>query len=92
MKTIFSKASLFQTGISHTRLPISFLNTILWLLPNIEQKRITLNDNIVWCKNSRGAKNLSNSGSFSLLSFPKYVRANVTYFLKNIFHRKIHES
>ena len=32
------------------RLPISFPNTFLWLLPNIEQKRIPLNDNIIWCK------------------------------------------
>ena len=34
------------------RLSISFLYTFLWLFPNIKQKRIPLNDNIVWCKNS----------------------------------------
>ena len=69
MEAIFSKVSVLQNGLSHERLPISFSNTILWLLPNIEQKRIPLNDNIVWCKNFRVVKDLSNSDSFFLLNY-----------------------
>ena len=41
METIFSKVSVLQNGLIHVCLTISFLKTILWLLPNIEQKRIT---------------------------------------------------
>ena len=63
-------------------------NTISWLLTNIEQKCIPLNVNIVWCKNSRVTKELSKTDSFFLLNVPKYflfsLRANVTYFLKNM--------
>ena len=40
MKTIFSEVSVLHNGLSHARLFISFPNTILSLLPNIEQKRI----------------------------------------------------
>ena len=57
---------------------ISFPNTSLWLLPNIEQKRIPLNDNIVWCKCSRDIKNLSKSGSLFLLNAPKYLGARLS--------------
>ena len=60
---------------------ISFPNTSLWLLPNIEQKRIPLNDNIVWCKYSRVIKDLSKSGSFFLLNSPKYLGARIFYSL-----------
>ena len=60
-----------QNGLSHACRPISFLSTSLWLLPNIEQKCIPLNYNIVWCKNSRVVIDLSNNGSFSLLTVPK---------------------
>ena len=81
MKTIFSKVSVLQNGRSHARLPISFPNTILWLFPNIEQKHVTLNDNIVWCKNSRVVWNLSNSGNFFLLHFPKYLGTILFYYL-----------
>ena len=52
---------------------ISFLNTFLWLLPNIEQKCIPLNDNSVQCKHSRIIKDLSKSGSLFLLNAPKYL-------------------
>ena len=45
METIFRKVLVLQNGLSHARLPISFPKTILWLSPNIEQKRITLNNN-----------------------------------------------
>ena len=47
METIFNKVSVLQNGLSHERLSISSLNTFLWLLVNIEQKRIPLNNNIV---------------------------------------------
>ena len=56
------RLSVLQNGLSHGCLPISFPDTILWLLPEIEQKRIPLNDNIVWCKNPRVIKDFSNSG------------------------------
>ena len=62
-------------------LSISFPNKFLWLLPNIEQKLIPLNDNIVWCKYSRVIKNLSKSGSFFLLNAPKYLGARLFYSL-----------
>ena len=42
---------------------ISFPNIISQLLLNIEQKRILLSDNIVWCKYSRVTKDLSKSES-----------------------------
>ena len=71
---------VLQNGLSHGCLPISF-PTILWLLPNIEQKRIPLIDNIVWYKNSRAIKDLSNSGSFFLLSVPKYLGTKHFYTL-----------
>ena len=64
METIFSKVLVLQNGLSHGCLPINFPNTVLWILPNIEQKRIPLNDNIVSYKNSRIIKDSSNSGSF----------------------------
>ena len=53
--------------------PTCFMNTFLWLLPNMEQKCIPLNDNIIWCKDSRIIKDLSNSGRFFLLGVPKYL-------------------
>ena len=55
----FSKVSVFQNGLSHGRLSISFPNTFLWLPPNVEQKRIPLNDNIVWCKHFKIINDLS---------------------------------
>ena len=60
---------------------ISFPNTFLWLLPNIEQKRIPLNDNIVWSKYYRVIKDLSKSGSLFLLNAPKYLGASLFYSL-----------
>ena len=85
MKTISCKVSVLQNGLNHSCRPISFPSTFLWLLPNIEQKRIPLNDNIIWCKSSTVTKDLSNSDRYltSLLT----LRANLTYFLKNIPHK-----
>ena len=60
--TIFCKVLVLQNKLSHKHLPVSFLNTFLRFLPKIEQKRIYLNNNIVWFKNSRVVKVLSNSG------------------------------
>ena len=54
---------------------ISFPNIILQLLPNIEQKRILLSDNIVWCKYSRVIKDSSKSESLFLLNPRKYLGA-----------------
>ena len=71
METIFSKVLVPQNGLSHGCLPICFRNTILWILPNIEQKRIPLNDNIVSYKNS--------SGSFFLSNVPKYLSTKHFY-------------
>ena len=56
---------------------ISFPNIILQLLPNIEQKRILLSDNIVWCKYSRVIKDLSKSESLFLLNARKYLGARL---------------
>ena len=81
MKTIFSKVSVLQNRLRYGCLSISFPNTFLWLLPNIEHKRIPVNDNIVWCKYSRGIKNLSKSGSCFLLNYPKYLGATLFHSL-----------
>ena len=56
---------------------ISFPNINLKLLPNIEQKRILLSDNIVWCKYSRVIKDLSKSESLFLLNARKYLGARL---------------
>ena len=61
----------FQNGLRYGRFSISFPNISLQLLPNIKQKRIPLNDNIVWSKNSRVIKDLSESGSFFLSNIPR---------------------
>ena len=63
----------------------------------MEQKRIPLNDNIIWWKYSKSIKNLSKSEKFFLSNAPKYLgarlflfslRANFTYFLKGILLKK----
>ena len=59
-------------GLSQERLSISLLNNFLLFLQKIEQKHTFLNDSIVWCKNSRVFKDLSNSGSFFLFSVPTH--------------------
>ena len=46
-------------------------------LSNLKQKRIPVNDNIVWCKYSRVIKNLSKSVRFVLLNAPKYLGARI---------------
>ena len=101
METIFSKVLVPQNGLSHGCLPTCFRNTILWILPNIEQKRIPLNDNIVWYKNSRVIKDSSNSGSFFLSNVPKYSGTKHFYtfheqtwliFWKIPLTKKIHET
>ena len=43
-------------GLSHGLLPITFPNTFLLLLPNIEQKGIPLYDKIVWYKIPESSK------------------------------------
>ena len=92
--TMFKKVLVLQNGFSHGHLSISFLNNFLWLLPKIEQKRISLNNNIVRCKNSSVIKYLSNSGSFFLFSVSKHFFILSSFyskfhvFLKNIPHKK----
>ena len=70
MQIIFSKVSFLikfdACGLSHRHLFISFPNTFLWLHPNIEEKRIPLNNNIVWGKKSRVIKDLLINDSFFL--------------------------
>ena len=78
-KPFLGKFLVTENGIRYWRLSISFPNTFLLLLPNIEQKRIPLNDNIVWCKRSRVIKDLSKSGSFFLLNASKYLDARLFY-------------
>ena len=96
METILSKVLVLQNGLSYERLSISFPNNFLWLLPKIEEKCISLNDNIVWCKNSRFIKDLLNIGSFYLFSVSKDFfilsmhKSHV--FFKNIPHKKIHKT
>ena len=91
-KQFLGKLKLFKMD-SGKGFFISFLNTFLWLLPNIEQRRTPLNDNIVWCKYSIVIKDLSKSGFLFLLNAPKYLGARLfyslfvqtyTYFLKCI--------
>ena len=72
MQIIFSKVSVLQNGLSQRHLFISFPNTFLWLHSNIKEKRIPLNDNIVWGKKSRVIQDLLISDSFFLSSDPKY--------------------
>ena len=52
MKIIFNKVLVLQNRLSHGHLSISIPKNFLWLLPKIEKKCISLNDNIIWCKNS----------------------------------------
>ena len=75
IETIISKFSALQIWLTHRRLPISFPNTFLWLLPNIEKKGISLDDDIVRCKNSIVFKYLAKSCGFFLLGAPKYLPA-----------------
>ena len=91
-KLFLGKLKLFKMD-SGKGFFISFLNTFLWLLPNIEQRRTPLNDNIVWCKYSIVIKDLSKSWFLFLLNAPKYLGARLfyslfaqtyTYFLKFI--------
>ena len=88
-----SKVSVPQDAFSHGRFSISFSNTFLCLLPNIEQKKcIPLNDNIVYCQTSKVIKDLSNIGNFSstqesnssVLSTGKFY----VFFEKNVLQKK----
>ena len=86
-ETIFSKVLVLRNGLSHGHLSISFPNTFLCLLQEIEQKLISLNANFDWCQHSRVIKDLSNSGRFfsylvSLLSLTLFI----------LFTRKFHVS
>ena len=72
MEAILNKVLVPQNGLSQERLSISLPNNFLLFLQKIEQKHTSLNDNIVWCKNSRIFKDLSNSGSFFLFSVPMH--------------------
>ena len=67
----------------HRRLPVSFSNTFLWLLQNIEKKGIPLDNDIVWCKISIVLKDLVTIADFFLLGILiKYLLAtNFFYFL-----------
>ena len=82
--SIFRNVLDLQNELIDKHLAVSFLNTFSWLLPKIEQKRISSYDKIAWCKNSRLVKYLSNSGSFfylvSLKTFLLFLRVNFTYF------------
>ena len=89
MEAIISKILVLRNGLSHGRLPIGFPDTFLWLLPKIEKKNISLDDDIVRHKNSRVIKicqrvidlsksdrfvqDLSKSDRFFLLGVPKYL-------------------
>ena len=93
---ICNAASVTETPSSHGYLSITFPKTFLWLLPNIEQKRIFLNNSIVWCKNYRAMKDLSGSGSFfiqclqTLFHFP-YAHI-LRIFEKYFSQKKIHKT
>ena len=82
-ETIISKVSALQIWLSHRRLPVSFSNTFLWLLQNIEKKGIPLDNDIVWCKISIVLKDLVTIADFFLLGILiKYLLAtNFFYFL-----------
>ena len=90
---ICRETSVIQNGFACKGIFTSFLNTFLWLLLNIKQKRIILNHNFVWCKFSRVIKDLPKSGSPFLIKCPGILRSetflfslreNFTYFLKCI--------
>ena len=80
-ETIYRKVLVLQNGLSHEHFPVSFPNTSQKLLLKIEQKRLSLSDNIARCKNPRAVKDLSNSGSFFYL-------VSQTIFI--LFTRKFH--
>ena len=90
--SIFRNVLDLQNELIHKHLAVSFLNTFLWLLPKIEQKRVSSCDKIVWCKNSRVAKDLSNKWQIFLFSVPQdFVILSTRkfhVFLKNIPHKK----
>ena len=75
MEAIISKVSALQIWLSHRRISITFSNTFLCLVPNIEKKGIPLDDDIVSCKNSIVPKDLTKIGGFFLLGVRKYVLA-----------------
>ena len=88
---ICTAASVTETPSSHGYLSITFPKIFLWLLPNIEQKRIFfLNNSIVWCKNHRAMKDLSGSGSFVIQCLHFFIFPTRTFyvFLKNISRKK----
>ena len=80
MQTISSKVSILQNGLRAFFYQFSVSINFLWLLPNIEKKRISLNDSIFGCKNSSVTKDLSKIGSF-LLNVPKYLDTKLFYSL-----------
>ena len=75
---------------------LSIFQTPFYGVPNIQQKRIPLNDNIVWCNYSRVIRDLSKKGSFFLLNALKYLGARLFYSIyvqkllifKNVFLSK----
>ena len=83
MEAIISKVSALQIWLSHRRISITFSNTFLCLVPNIEKKGIPLDDDIVSCKNSIVPKDLTKIGGFFLLSVRKYVLAANFYYSVN---------
>ena len=83
METIISKVSALQIWLSHRRISITFSNTFLCLVPNIEKKGIPLDDDIVLCKNSIVPKDLTKIGGFFLLGAHKYVLAANFYYSVN---------
>ena len=78
LKPFLGKFKLFKMD-SGKGVFLSVFRNFLWLLPNIQHKRITLNDSIVWCKYSRVIKDLSKSGNFFLLNAAKYFGARSFY-------------
>ena len=83
METIISNVTALQIWLTHRRLPISFSNTFLWLLRNIEKKGLPFDNGIVRCKNSIVLKDLAKIADFFLLGIliKHLLAAKFFYFL-----------
>ena len=79
METIFKNVQVIQKRTQVSGPFYQFSKHFVMVVPNTDQKRIPMNDNIAWCKYSRVSKDLLKRGSFFLLNAPKYLDARLFY-------------
>ena len=79
METIIQNVQVIQKWIQVRGPFYQFSKHFVMVVPNTDQKRIPLNDNIAWWKYSSVSKDLLKSESFFLLNAPKYLDARLFY-------------